>query len=82
MKPSAPRVIVKPARSISSVATCSRRIEDKGVYRALLDARLTRAARLGITLATTQAREATSAPILEALGFEIAVPRADLPMEP
>lgn len=42
----------------------------KGVYRALLDARLTRAAEAGITLATTQARETTSAPILEAFGFE------------
>lgn len=42
----------------------------RGVYRALLDARLVRAADAGFALATTQAREATSAPILEALGFE------------
>lgn len=42
----------------------------RGIYRALLDERLRRAALLGHTLATTQAREATSAPILEQLGFE------------
>lgn len=42
----------------------------RGVYRALLDERLRRASELGVTLAVTQAREATSAPILERLGFE------------
>jgi len=42
----------------------------RGVYRALLDERLRRASELGVTLAVTQAREATSAPILEKLGFE------------
>jgi hypothetical protein len=42
----------------------------RGIYRALIDERLRDAAALGLTLATTQAREATSAPILEALGFE------------
>jgi hypothetical protein len=36
----------------------------------MIDERLQRAAALGYTLATTQAREATSAPILEKLGFE------------
>lgn len=40
------------------------------IYRALIDERLRHAAELGYTLATTQAREATSAPILEHLGFE------------
>src|SRR5690606_19789114 len=35
----------------------------RGVYRALLDARLTRLAALGVPLATTQARVQTSAPI-------------------
>jgi hypothetical protein len=40
------------------------------VYRALLDERLTLSARLGSPLAVTQARGATSAPILEKLGFE------------
>jgi hypothetical protein len=44
--------------------------QHKGVYRALLDERLTLAASLGSPLAVTQAREATSAPILEKLGFE------------
>jgi GNAT superfamily N-acetyltransferase len=42
----------------------------RGVYRALIDARLADLRRRGVTLATTQAREATSAPILERLGFE------------
>jgi GNAT superfamily N-acetyltransferase len=42
----------------------------RGVYRALLDERLSAVAARGIQLAVTQAREATSAPILEALGFE------------
>ena len=41
-----------------------------GVYRALLDERLGRLAAAGVTLATTQARIATSAPILARLGFE------------
>lgn len=41
-----------------------------GVYRALLDERLRRIADLGLPLATTHARESTSAPILERLGFE------------
>jgi hypothetical protein len=36
----------------------------------LIDERLRDAAALGFTLATTQAREATSAPILDKLGFE------------
>ncbi len=42
----------------------------RGIYRALIDARLRDAADRGFSLATTQAREATSAPILERLGFE------------
>lgn len=42
----------------------------RGVYRALIDHRLERIRAMGIKLATTQARESTSAPILEALGFE------------
>lgn len=41
-----------------------------GVYRALLDERLRAIAALGLPLATTLARESTSAPILERLGFE------------
>ena len=46
------------------------RFRGRGLYRALLDVRLSRAAAAGFALATTQAREATSAPILETLGFE------------
>ncbi len=41
-----------------------------GVYRALIAERLRMIARLGLPLATTHARESTSAPILERLGFE------------
>lgn len=42
----------------------------RGLYRALVHARLAHARARGITLATSHAREATSAPILEKLGFE------------
>lgn len=41
----------------------------RGLYRALVAARLRDAAAAGITVATTHARAATSAPILERLGF-------------
>lgn len=44
----------------------------RGLYRALVHARLAHARARGITLATSHAREATSAPILEKLGFETA----------
>ncbi len=40
------------------------------LYRALVQARMAHARACGITLATSHAREATSAPILETLGFE------------
>lgn len=42
----------------------------RGIYGALVAARLGFLARRGITLAVTHAREATSAPALERLGFE------------
>jgi GNAT superfamily N-acetyltransferase len=42
----------------------------RGVYRAILATRLARAHAAGLTLAVTQAREESSAPILEGLGFE------------
>ena len=42
----------------------------RGIYRALVGARLAFLAQRGITLAVTHAREATSAPMLEHLGFE------------
>jgi GNAT superfamily N-acetyltransferase len=42
----------------------------RGIYRALIDERLRDAAARAIPLAVTQAREATSAPILAKLGFE------------
>ncbi len=41
----------------------------RGAYRALIAARLKHMAARGMPLATTHAREATSAPILEKLGF-------------
>lgn len=45
--------------------------QHRGVYRALVAARLADAATAGIPLATTNARPETSAPILERLGFAI-----------
>lgn len=45
------------------------RFRGRGLYRALVGARLLHAAARGIQLATAQAREATSAPILEGVGF-------------
>jgi GNAT superfamily N-acetyltransferase len=42
----------------------------RGIYRALVGARLTFLAQRGVSLAVTHAREATSAPMLEHLGFE------------
>jgi GNAT superfamily N-acetyltransferase len=42
----------------------------RGIYRALVAARLAFLTRHGISLAVTHAREATSAPILDRLGFE------------
>jgi ribosomal protein S18 acetylase RimI-like enzyme len=42
----------------------------RGLYRALVQARMAHARARGITLATSHARESTSAPILEKLGFE------------
>lgn len=45
--------------------------QHRGVYRALVAARLSDAAAAGIPLATTNARPETSAPILERLGFSL-----------
>jgi GNAT superfamily N-acetyltransferase len=45
------------------------RFRGVGLYRALVAARLRDAAARGLTLATSQAREGTSAPILERMGF-------------
>jgi len=42
----------------------------RGLYRALVAARLAHARARGLTLATSHAREHTSAPILERMGFE------------
>ncbi|MEP6864681.1 MAG: GNAT family N-acetyltransferase [Deltaproteobacteria bacterium] len=46
------------------------RYRSRGLYRALVAARLGHARSRGIELAATHAREASSAPILERLGFE------------
>ncbi|MBA3391463.1 MAG: GNAT family N-acetyltransferase [Deltaproteobacteria bacterium] len=45
------------------------RFRGRGLYRALVNARLVDARARGLVLATSHAREATSAPILERLGF-------------
>ncbi|HEY6038435.1 MAG TPA: GNAT family N-acetyltransferase, partial [Kofleriaceae bacterium] len=44
-------------------------LRGRGLYRALVAARLAHARSIGIELATTHAREVSSAPILEKLGF-------------
>ncbi len=46
------------------------RYRGRGLYRALVRARLAHARARGLALATSHAREATSAPILEKLGFD------------
>ena len=46
------------------------RFRGRGLYRALVQARLAHARARGIALAISHARETTSAPILEKLGFE------------
>ena len=60
----------------------------RGVYRALVAARLAFLRARGVPYAVTQAREATSAPMLEHLGFEtlfrstcwrLDLERADIP---
>ena len=53
-------------------ASVSPAARGQGLYRALIQRRMDELKRLGVSLAVTQAREATSAPILEALGFETA----------
>jgi GNAT superfamily N-acetyltransferase len=62
-------MIAKPRSAYFVGAATLEPYRGRGVYRALLDERLRHASELGYTLATTQAREATSAPILERLGF-------------
>jgi GNAT superfamily N-acetyltransferase len=46
------------------------RFRGRGLYRALVGARLADARARGIALATAHAREETSAPLLEKMGFE------------
>jgi GNAT superfamily N-acetyltransferase len=64
--------IVKPRSAYLVGGNVFPEYRGRGIYRALVDARLTRLAAAGIRVATTQAREATSAPILERFGFESA----------
>jgi GNAT superfamily N-acetyltransferase len=61
---------LKPRSAYLTGGNVLRAFRGTGVYRALIDARLRRLAAAGCPLATTQAREATSAPILEHLGWE------------
>jgi GNAT superfamily N-acetyltransferase len=59
------------ARSVYMIgAAVLPRFRGTGVYRALVAARLETAAAAGLELATTQALESTSAPMLEHMGFE------------
>lgn len=48
----------------------------RGLYRDLVHARLAHARARGLTVATSHARESTSAPILDKLGFETVCPMA------
>jgi len=61
--------VVQPTLAYLAGGNVLARYRGRGIYRALTDHRLAHIRALGIPLAVTQAREATSAPILEALGF-------------
>lgn len=61
---------IKPRSAYLVGGNVFERFRGRGVYRALIDARVRDLAELGIPLATTIARDATSAPILERFGFE------------
>lgn len=61
---------VKPRSAYLTGGNVLPAFRGRGVYRALIDARLRLLAAAGCALATTQGREATSAPILEHLGWE------------
>lgn len=63
-------VILKQTSAYLVSANVLPSFQNKGIYRALIEARLGLLRSLGVTLATTQARETTSAPILARLGFE------------
>ncbi len=62
--------IVKPNCAYLVGGNVLAQCRGRGLYRALLAERLAAIAARGLRLAVTQAREATSAPILEYLGFE------------
>jgi hypothetical protein len=62
--------VVKPGLALLIGGNVLAPYRGRGIYRALIDHRLAGIRTLGISLAVTQARESTSAPILEALGFE------------
>ena len=63
-------VALLPRSAYLMGAVVLRAFRGRGIYRALIAARLAAAAARGIPIATTQAREDTSAPRLERLGFE------------
>jgi GNAT superfamily N-acetyltransferase len=65
-------IIMKPESGYFTGAVVLDGYRGKGIYRALLAARLAVLRERGISLATTHAREATSAPILEKLGWSTA----------
>jgi GNAT superfamily N-acetyltransferase len=65
--------VMKPRSAYLTGGNVLQAFRGTGVYRALIDARLRRLAAVGCPLATTQARETTSAPILEHLGWETVV---------
>ncbi len=63
-------VVLLPSYGYLVSAVVLPELRGRGVYRALVAARLQRLVESGRDLAVTQAREASSAPILERLGFE------------
>ena len=62
--------VVNPRSAYLRGGNVLRAYRGRGVYRALVDARLRRLAELGVELATTRAHGETSGPILERWGFE------------
>jgi GNAT superfamily N-acetyltransferase len=67
-------VVLKPDVGYLIGANVLPRFRGRGIYRALVGARLALLQEAGLELAATLAREATSAPILERLGFTTVAP--------
>jgi hypothetical protein len=62
--------VIKPRSAYLTGGNVLPAFRGRRIYRAFIDCRLELLREMNVPLATTQAREATSAPILERLGFE------------